>query len=300
MKHWVWILALAAPIGLTGQPYVEVFRAGYGFSPERPFEQSIEGTRVTHADYELFLPIPVSGKLALITGSSGVMNRLRPDPESPEMGLYSVAFVLGANLEHKNGWTSTHLLLPRLASSFDFGRPGWQFGTLQLLEHKRAPNKSLGFGFYLNTEEYGIMWVPLLTFYYGHPEDKWELRAMLPSRADFNLRLSDHWRAGAVFDGLGSSFPIETPQFGPAYVQRISNDLSLYLERRITPSLLLAVRGGYSVSRAYRIYNADDTVKISIANIFFNDPRTSLNQSVRSGFLFNVRMAYRFKLPAER
>lgn len=290
-------LLLLLPLWLSGQSYVDLLKIGYGYSPETTFEDDNLQTGITFADYDLLLPIPLGGRTTLLTGSTGAYNRLQPDPGSPELKLYSAALYLGLNLTHRNGWTSTHMLLPRLASAFDNGRAQWQWGTLQLLERKRGDRQTLGFGFYLNTEEYGVMWVPLLTYYLHHPQDAWEVRLLFPSRGDFNVRLSERWRAGTSFDALGSSFPIETPEFGPAYVQRISNDLSLYLQHHFSPSLLIGFKAGYSIARSYRVYGAEDTVKISIANIFFDDPRSSLNQSVRSGLLFQFRLTYRFHLP---
>ncbi|MDC6354037.1 MULTISPECIES: hypothetical protein [unclassified Robiginitalea] len=282
-----------------GQEYVDVLNLSYGISPETGYEAGPGETRIDHADLNLFMPIPLSEKTALITGALGTLNRLKPYPGSESMALYNLGGLLGLNIEHLNYWSTLHLLIPRQSSSFQYGRTKFQLGTLQLVQKKLATHKNFSFGFYMNTEEYGIMFVPIGGYYYRHPDDLWEFSALLPSRGDINLRIVPRLRAGLTFDGLGSSFPIENADFGKAYVQRISNDLSAYLQYRLTPSLIFAVRSGYSLNRSYRIYAADDKVAISIANIFIRDPRTVLNESIRGGFLFNFRFTYRFHLTPE-
>ena len=300
MKPLLAGLALTMLLPLRAQDYVDVLNFSYGISPETGYETGPGTTRINHADLNLFLPIPLSEKAALITGALGTLNRLKPYPGAESLALYNLGPLLGINLVHANYWSSLHLLLPKQASSFQFGRAQFQLGTLQLLQKKLSSRKNFSFGFYMNTEEYGIMFVPIGGFYYKHPEDLWEFSALMPSRADLNFRLGTQWRGGFAFDGLGSSFPIENADFGKAYVQRISNDLTTYLQYRMTPSLLLSLRVGYSLNRSYRIYAADDRVRISIANIFIRDPRTVLNESVKDGFLFNLRFTYRFHLtPSE-
>lgn len=278
------------------QEYVDILNLSYGISPETGYQSTPGATRINHADLNLFLPVPVSDKVALVTGATGTLNRLKPAPDSEYIGLYNLGAVIGLNIEHPNYWSSLHLLFPKQAGTLEYGRSRLQLGTLQLMQKKLARHKSISYGFYLNTEEFGLMFVPILGYYYRHPDDLWEFSTLFPSRGDFNMRLWPGIRAGFTFDGLGSSFPIENEQFGKAYVQRISNDLSLYLQYRLTPSLHFALRTGYSINRSYRVYAADDKVSISIANIFIRDPRSFLNDSVKPGILFNFRFTYRFHL----
>lgn len=296
MKRILLALALSCCVPAFPQDYVDILNFNYAYSPETGYDEGPGTTRVNSADFNLFLPIPLSERTAVIGGLMGTLNRLRPDPEAEPMALYSLSAVMGLNLQHSDNWSTLHLLFPRQASSLDFGRPRFQLGTLQLLQRQLAANKNISFGFYLNTEEFGLMIVPIVGYYYRDPDDRWEFTALMPSRGEINLRVTPRLRAGLAFDGLGNSFPIENEQFGKAYVQRASNDLSLLFRYRLTPSLLLSVRGGYAISRSFRIYAADDTVDISIVNIIFRDPRTILNASVKDGFLFGFQMKYRFHL----
>lgn len=277
------------------QSYLDVFSFSYHYSPEASYEFVDDKTDLHHADLNLTVPVPIPDGPVLLAGLNAFTNRLRLDPESTEStGIYSISMLLGARVAYGNNWSGTHYIIPRLSSSFQAPRGGFQIATLQLLEKQRSENSSTGFGLYASRESYGWMLVPLFTFYYMHPDNLWEIRLFLPSRGDLNFRITEGLRAGLYFDGLGSTHNIETEQFGQAYVQRISNDLLLYLQFPLSRSFLLAIRGGYSFFRSYKVFDKDDTVGLSIANFFFGDDRVQLNSTVQDGFLFGARVIYRF------
>ncbi len=283
-------------VALAGQSqdYVDVLSVTYGYSPETAYEANNAKTPVQNAALNLTLPFPTARGPVWLTGLNAFTNRLRLDPASAEStGLYSISLQLGARIAYGKQWSGTHYLIPRVSSSFQAPRDGFQIATLQLFEKQKAEHTSYSFGVYFSEESYGWMFVPLLGFYHRNPDDLWEIRLFLPSRGDLNFRLSDRTRLGLYFDGLGSTHDIENTQFGQAYVQRISNDLQAYLQFGVSKSLLVAIRGGYSFFRSYRVYDRDDTAGVSIANFFFNDPRTPLNASIQDGFLFGVKLTYR-------
>lgn len=279
----------------SAQSYVDILTASYNYSPPTTFEISDSKTDIQHADITLSLPIPANSGTILLPGLNTTINRLQLDPGSTEAtSLFSLALHLGARFKYANNWSGMHYLIPRISTAFGESRDGFQIATLQLFEKQKSANSSYGFGVYASEESYGWMLVPLLSFYLSDPDKKYEVRLFLPSRGDVNYRLSKGLRAGLYFDGLGSTHDLDSPRFGPSYVQRISNDLQGYLRFDLTPSLLVAIRAGYSFFRSYKVYEAGDTAGISIANIFFNDNRTPLNQTVEDGFIFGLRIFYRY------
>ena len=288
-------LLLLGSLHMNAQSYVDLITASYNYSPPSNYEISDETTSIQHADVRVTLPFPIEEGPILLPGANLTVNRIYLDPASPEATtLYSVALHIGVRLNYGNDWSGTHYLFPRLSTAFQESRAGVQIATLQLFEKQKSPDSSYGFGLYASKESFGWMLVPLLSFYYQSPDNQYEVRLFLPSRGDVNYRLTDDMRVGLYFDGLGSSHDLQSPQFGASYVQRISNDLQAYLRFDLTPSLLLAVRAGYSFFRTYRVYDVDDTAGVSIANIFFNDSRTPLNQTVEDGFIFGIRIIYRY------
>ena len=295
----LFLLLFIGP-ALSAQEYIDLFNVSYSITPETRYDAGMGNTRIQQAEANLLLPIPINPHIAVITGFMGNLNRLEPDPDDPALSVYSAGALLGFNLEHGGGWSSLHVAIPRVASAVEFGRTQFQFGTLQLLQHNSSPLKHISFGAYLNAEEFGLLVVPLFGFYYRKPDDSWEVSALLPSRAEWNFRVSDRYRAGLAFEGLGSSYPIRTENYGEAYVQRAANDLSAFLQYRPVPSLLFTLKSGYSFFRSYRIYDADDRVDISFANVYFKDPRAVLNRSVSDGFFLNFKFIYRYHLSANQ
>lgn len=293
---FIALLLLAAPLA-QGQDYLDLLTFAYGRSPSTGYDSGTGSTQLSALDLNILLPVPLSDNTALLTGFNGLINRLEPTPQSQQLGLYTYALQAGINIEHGNGWSSTHVLFPRVSSAFDQERKAFQIGTAQLLQQKVSPTRSWGFGVYLNTEEQGLLLVPLFSYFYRSPNGKWELNALMPSRADLNFKFHPKLSGGLAFEGLGNSFAIDLEPYGKSYVQRASNDLSAYLQYPLAPSLLLAVRGGYSFFRSFRIYEAEDTVRLSIMNIFFDDPRTRLNESMEDGAFFSIRLVYRYSLP---
>ncbi|MGB5652741.1 MAG: DUF6268 family outer membrane beta-barrel protein, partial [Robiginitalea sp.] len=287
-------LLLFGSLRICAQSYLDLITASYNYSPPSNFEISDETTSIQNADVSVSLPFPIEDGPILLPGVNMTVNRLNLDPASPEATtLYAAALHIGLRMNYGNDWSGTHYLFPRLSTAFQESRAGLQIATLQLFEKQKSSHSSYGFGVYASKESFGWMLVPLFSFYYQSPDKQYEVRLFLPSRGDVNYRLTDHLRAGLYFDGLGTSHDLQSPQFGASYVQRISNDLQAYLRFDLTPSLLLALRAGYSFFRTYKVYEASDTAGVSIANIFFNDNRTPLNQTVEDGFIFGVRIIYR-------
>ncbi len=281
----------------TSQSYLDIFSASYGYGPNAGYEDGPEETGIHSADITLLLPVPTRKGPVLITGLNFFVNRLRPDPGSPEnISFYALAPRLGLQFDYGKGWTGTHVLIPRLSTAFSNARNGLQIAALQLFQKQKPSGNSFSLGFYSSRESYGWMLVPIFGGYFSGANGAWELRLFLPAQGDLNFRLAEQLRAGLVFDGLGSTHDFENVQFGRAYVQRIANDLQGYLQINLGKSVLLAARAGYSFFRSYRVYEAGDTAGVSIANIFFRDDRTPLNSSVSGGFICSVRMAYRFHL----
>ncbi|MDX1333552.1 MAG: hypothetical protein R3252_11020 [Robiginitalea sp.] len=281
----------------TSQSYIDVVSASYGYSPNADFEGNQGQTDLQHADFGLLLPFPIKNGPVLITGLNYFMNRLRVAPTSPEsISFYSLAPRVGLQFNYGNRWTGTHVIIPRISTAINNSRDGFQWATLQLFEQQKPSGSSLSLGLYLSEESYGWMLVPIFGGTLGGPDEAWEIRLFLPARGDINFRLSDRLRGGLVFDGLGSTHDFENAEFGKAYVQRIANDLQAYLQFNFGKSLTMAVRGGYSFFRSYRVYQAGDTAGISLANFFFKDNRTPLNSSVTDGFICSVRLVYRLYL----
>ncbi|MDA8685423.1 DUF6268 family outer membrane beta-barrel protein [Robiginitalea sp.] len=297
MRFTIFLLVLFCNTFLCSQDYIDLLTISVGDTPLTNFDAASGSYRIKSLDANILIPVPLSERTALMTGINGFVNRLKITPKQAEIGLFSYGFQLGLNRTYTNGWSSTHLLIPRITSAFEQDRSSLQWGMANLIQHKVGNRSTWGTGLYINTEEQGLMLVPLLLFFTRSERGSWEFNTLFPARADFTFNLQNSLRVGLGFEGLGNSFAANLKEYGSVYIQRSSMEFSSYLQYPLTKNILLNLRGGYGLFRRFRIFEADDTVKFSLMNIFFKDPRTPLNQSVQDGPFFNLRLIYRYYLP---
>jgi hypothetical protein len=163
-----------------------------------------------------------------------------------------------------------------------------------VLTKTRTKKQSYSVGIFANTEEYGLQLVPLLGLYYLSTDNRFEANFLLPIRAELSYGLGANTRLGMRFDGLGTSYAVNSPPYPNTYVNKSSNELFAYLQYALGPSLLLRFNTGYAFFRAYKTYDTDDKIAFSIASIYFGDNRTILNSGLQDGLLFKFEAVYRF------
>lgn len=278
------------------QDYLDLLTIGQSVTPATGYDEGPGSTAVSLFEGNLLLPIPVSNRTAVMTGINGYINRLDLTPEYNNVKMFTAALQIGLNQNFNEGWSTTHLLFPRISSVFSHKRSSFQIGMANLVQHKTGNDSSWGIGLYFNTEEQGFMIVPLFSLFRRSASGLWEINALLPARADISFEIQKNSKLGLLFEGLGNSFAANFDAIGPSYIQRSSAELSTYIQFQISHNVHLNVRGGYAFFRGYRIFDARDTVKLSFINFFPNDPRTPLNSSVSDGIFFNTRLIYRFYL----
>jgi hypothetical protein len=296
MKKIVCLGILFLQTALFGQDYLDLLTIGKGITPPTRFDTGPGTSSISLFEANVLLPIPISDKIALMTGFNGYLNRLDITPDYKNIDLFTAALQIGINRGLDNGWSATHLLFPRISTTLNQNRSSFQIGMANILQHKDGNESSWGIGLYFNTEEQGFMIVPLISFFRRSASGIWEVNALLPARADFNYKLEKNTKLGLLFEGLGNSFAANFAEIGPSYIQRSSAELSTYIQFQIAQNIHFNLRGGYAFFRGYRIFEAEDTVKLSFINIFPNDPRTALNSSISDGAFLSARMIYRFYL----
>ncbi len=282
----------------VAQDYLDLARFSYAITPKNEYKNGEEGFGIDEWNLQLDAPIVLNDKTAIIAGFTGIGTKIGLAPEiEGETKLYSLALRLGVNQKYSDTWSGTYVFIPKASSDFGEGlRDGLQLGFAALVNQTRSVRLKYTFGIYANTEEYGLLMVPLLGGYYLSPSERFEATLLLPSVADFNYRMTPDWRLGMNFDGLGSTFVLHSPNFGHAYVTKGSNELFLYTRFPISKSLYLNLKAGYALFRSYRIFDRDDKVNLSIASIYLGDNRTQLNTEFRENFIFKFDLVYRFYL----
>jgi len=281
---------------LSSQEYIDLASFAYTSSFERTLEDTNIEAVIEEWNLNLDMPLLLNDDNALIFGLSAntIQVDLSPSP-SPETNLYGMNLRLGWNTRFNESWSGTFLIMPKVASDFSSGfSKGKQIGAVALLTRTKSERLKYLYGLYGNTEEFGLLLVPLLGVYYMSENQAFEADVFLPVRVDLNYSLNETISAGLRFDGLGSSFSIQTEGFNDHYVTRASNELYLYGQLKVTPSLLLRGKFGYSFFRNYKVYSNDDKIDLSLVGIFFGNDREILNRDVNDSFQFKLEMVYRF------
>ncbi len=292
----IFILFSVFPV--VAQDYLDLARFSYAITPKNDYKNGEGGYGIDEWNLQLDAPIVLNDKSAFIAGFTGIGTSLGLAPEiEGRTKLYSLAMRLGLNQKYSETWSGTYVFIPKVSSDLSAGlREGLQLGFAALINKTRSVRLKYTFGIYANTEEYGLLVVPLVGGYYLSPNDRFEATLLLPSVADFNYQVSQKLRLGVNFDGLGSTFTIHSQAFGPSYVTKGSNELFLYARLPISKSIYLNLKAGYALFRSYRIFDRDDKVDLSIASIYLGDNRTQLNTEFRENFIFKFDLVYRYHL----
>ncbi len=283
---------------LFAQDFIDLASFSYTTALNRTFEDTAEDNAIQEWNLNLDFPIVLSPKKALITGinAGSIQVGLYPSPE-PITNLYTVSLRLGWNTTYSEKWSGTYVFIPKVTSDFTSGfSRGQQLGFIGLLTNRKSASLKYTYGLYTNTEEFGMLLVPLIGFYHRSKNTQWEYNFLLPAMADLNYRISESTSAGFRFDGLGSSFSIQNTGFPDHYVTRSSLDFFLYGEFKVTSNLFLRTKIGYAYARNYRVYSQEDKISLSLVGIFFGDDRNSLNVDPEDGFQAKARLIYRFDL----
>ena len=283
---------------LMAQDYFDIASFSYTTALNRSFEDTVEDNAIQEWNLNLDVPLVLSPKNALITGiSAGSINVGLYPSSMPSTNLYAISLRLGINTTYSEKWAGTYLIIPKVASDFTSGfSRGKQIGAIGLLTNTKTNKLKYTYGLFANSEEFGLLVVPIFGVYYKSENDLFEANVLLPVRVDLNYELSGTTSAGLRFDGLGTSYDIQNPGFNDHYVTRASNELYVYGQLKLTSSLLLRAKLGYAFFRNFKVYDSDETIDLSLVGIFFGDNRTILNRDIGDGFQFKTELVYRFDL----
>lgn len=302
MQKKLFYVVVFGCLHLQAQDYIDIASVSYMTTPSTTYEDGSAGDALTEWNIDLDFPIVLNKKTALLTGFSANQLQIRLDPSATEQtSLRAISMRLGWHTTYSDKWDATYMIIPKIASDFTNGfSTGYQWAALALLSKTRSARVKYTYGLYANTEEYGLMIVPIVGGYFRSANNLWEARVLLPIKVDVNYELSASLRTGLVFDGLGTSYSIQNAVYPDHYVNRATNELYAYLQHKVAPSVYLRAKLGYSFLRSYKVYDTDDTISFSTASIYFGDNRTVLNTDVTDGFQFKAELVYRFNLPSQQ
>ena len=293
-KHVFFFLFL--PCISFSQEYVDIFRIGYGETFNNNFEGGDSATYVKSFEAGLTLPIVLNENHALITGADFSRNNLQLFPGAQYTSLYSTNIKVGLASTLSEKWSSTIVLLPKIASDYkSISGDDFYFGGFALLKFKKNENLKYRFGVYATQEAFGLFTTPILGWYYLSPNKRFEMDMSLPISADVNYKFGIT-SVGIDYFGIGRSYKIHNENLPTMYADLSSLEFAGYLQfNALAESVLLRAKLGYS-SNDYEVYAENDKMDLGISAFSFGDDRTQLNPSLNGGIFLKFEAIYRFHI----
>lgn len=288
---------LLVPLLTSAQDYVDIFKIGYGETFNNDFEGTESSTRIKSFEVGFTLPIVLNENHALITGADFSTNNLQLFPEANRTSLYSTNIKLGLASTYSDKWSSTVVLLPKIASDYnDISGDDFYLGGFALLKLQKKENLIYRFGAYGSQEAFGFFTTPIIGWYYLSANKKFEMDMSLPISADVSYALGKT-TIGMDYFGIGRSFNIKKENQPDTYVDLSSLEFAAYWQfNLLDKSVLLRTKLGYS-SNNYEVYAANETIDLGLSAFSFGDDRTQLNPELNGSFFAKIEAIYRFSIP---
>jgi len=301
-KYLVLVLFLYRLLGFA-QNYVDVLHSEYTATPQNTFDSSNQTTDLQKININITTPIKLKNGNAILTGL--VYDRVNTsfDPGEKMTPVSSFILKMGMNIKHSDKWSTTFLLLPKLASTFTATTTSedFQFGGLVLAKKKKTENLSYKIGAYMNGDQFGPFLVPLFGFYYK--KKKLEMDVIVPSYAKINYSLSPKFTAGVNWRATVKSYNLQGPMVNlpavvkrPFYMHHLSNEIAAHVGYEPIKGIIVRGMAGVSLGRSFRVYENDDKIDFGLSLFRFGDDRVPLNTDFANGLFYRAELAYRVYL----
>ncbi|TXD70110.1 DUF6268 family outer membrane beta-barrel protein [Aequorivita lipolytica] len=290
------LLMLFFPFFSSAQEYVDILRIGYGQTFNNNFEGTDSSTFVKFLDAGFTFPIVINEKQALITGADFSRNNLQLFPDAEYTSLFSTNLKLGLASTWSEKWSSTIVLLPKIASDYkNISNDDFYSGGFALLKFQKNKNLKYRFGVYASQEAFGLFTTPILGWYYLSPNKRFEMDMSLPISADVSYKLGIT-TVGVDYFGIGRSYNVHYENRPTLYADLSSLEFAGYLQfNALDESVLLRAKLGYS-SNNYEMYAEGEKLDLGVSAFSFGDDRTQLNPSLNGGVFLKFEAIYRFHI----
>lgn len=274
---------------LMSQSYVDLMRLDHnqGFNQSYNDEASTNA-RFDETTFDGLVPLVIDSNNVFITGVNVEHTTISYSPEN-FTELYGLILKVGYSKKFTSKLTGTFIGLPKISSDLkSINRKHFQLGGVALFKLKKSEHFSYKFGMYANDDLFGPMVVPIVGFYLR--KNKWEANFTLPISAWMSYDLGESTKLGIKFQGINKSYLVHSPT--PTYMEKINNELSLYVQHGFG-NWHLIVAGGHTIARTGKIYDNDDKLGLALSAIKFDNNRTALNDRFSDGIFIKTSLIYR-------
>lgn len=279
------------------QNYIDVLKLDYLYSPKNTFKDTNVTTHLQEINGELTIPITLNERINFITGCYYEYSHASYNPGRKNEALYGTILKLGLNIKHGAKWSGTYMLLPKLSADFvKIGNSDIQFGGYALMQYTKSAKMNYKFGVYANTDLFGPFFVPLLGLYYLSPNEKFEVKGVLPFTFDVNYSFAKQFKLGSNLKGQVRTYHLNTPLATEQnrYLTKSTSELCIYVQYTVYKGLNFQLLCGRSFARSYRIY--EEQVNWGLPLYYNGDKRVQLNTDFSNGWLFKFGLFYRIQI----
>ena len=291
-----FLLIFFLPFFCIGQEYVDLLKIGYGRTLKNNFKEVDGSTNITSFKIGLTLPVPISENHALITGADFSINKQQLSPDAEFTSLYNTMLTLGMASTWSEKWSTTLVLLPKIASDYkQISTEDFFIGGIAILKLKKSEDFLYRFGIYASQEAFGVFATPILGCYYLSPNKRFEMDLSLPIKGDINYKLGAT-TLGIDYFGISRSFNLHYENMPTMYADLNSIEFATYLQFKfLKESILLRPKFGYS-SDDYKVFAKDDKMDLALSAFKIGDDRTLLNPSLKGSAFLRLEMIYRYDI----
>ena len=292
----ILVYLLFFPSLLFAQDYIDLFNVAYGKTLNNNFANSSAQTELTTFDVNLTYPLVLNENNTFITGAAFNYSNLQLFPNTSAANLYSSTLKLGLATTINEKWSTTIVLLPKVASDYkNISGDDFYFGGYAILKLKKKENLIYRFGLYASSEAFGLFSTPIIGWYYLSPNKRFQMDISLPIAADINYKLG-FGTIGVDYYGIGRSYNINQETLPSQYVEQTSLEfLGYYQCSTLKNTLLLRLKAGYSTSN-YAVYETGDEIDFGLSAFRFGDDRRQVNPDISGGILLKLEAIYRFNI----
>lgn len=290
------LITLLLPFSHFGQEYVDLFKINYGQTFNNDFKGTESNTKITFFEAGFTIPVVLNENHALIAGADFSLNSLQLFPETQFTNLYSTTLKLGMASTWSEKWSTTIVLLPKIASDYkSISNDDFYIGGVVLAKLKKNENFKYRFGIYASQEAFGLFTTPILGWYYLSPNKRFEMDMSLPIAADISYSF-ENLTVGMDYFGIGRSFNVHYENRPTLYTAVSSLEFAGYLQSNILErSVLIRAKIGYTTND-YEVYEQGDKVDLGVSAFRFGDNREQLNPSIKGGVFLKLEAIYRFHI----
>lgn len=303
LKYFVVVFFFLFTKLLSAQSAIDILTVGGVVGAPSSYQDPLNG-KATESNLLVNLKLPVKFNEKTIWYNDftysgfNVTNDIdvRPTEYLTAMRMHGIILQTGIvqKINERNGFQL--LAVPRYMSDFKGSdSKSWQLGAIALFEHRNHERLLTRYGFLYNQELFGPLLVPLI-YLDWQINDKWSVTGLMPINLKVSYKVNESLTAGFSHFGFITTYRLGQEEFKTDYIERNSIDETLFARWNTHGNIFIEVRFGYSLSRVYEQYRADEKMDLRLSIVRFGDERTPANVNFDNGMIASMRLVYSLPL----